>query len=79
MKELLGRLLGYLAPLHAIAHELGEQTKLMRRRNELLEAELREKGVYVPDPEVISRFTKEEKEVELMYGSKKPVFKEEEY
>lgn len=75
--SVLDAIKSFVAPLQSIAQTLLRMERHMARRNELLEAQLREQGVYVPDPEQIAKLSEEDKRVEVMYGAKKMPFAEE--
>jgi len=75
--SVLDAIKAFVTPLQSIAQTLLRMERHMSRRNELLEAQLREQGVYVPDPEQIAKLSEEDKRVEVMYGASKKPFAEE--
>lgn len=75
--SVLDAIKAFITPLQSIAQTLLRMERHMSRRNELLEAQLREQGVYVPDFEQIAKLSEEDKRVEVMYGTKKVPFAEE--
>ena len=74
--SVLDAIKAFITPLQSIAQTLLRMERHMLRRNELLEAQLREQGVYVPDAEQIARLSEEDKRVEVMYGTKRTLFTE---
>lgn len=75
--SVLDAIKAFITPLQSIAQTLLRMERHMLRRNELLEAQLRDQGVYVPDPEQIAKLSEEDKQVEVMYGTRKSPFTEE--